>query len=231
MSTYTSSKRYFVIPIEAIEHFTLVDLYLVAGLYSCGQYNNENKAILTTDTTIEQLSSITGVSKYYIKDTFLPKLKSDGYVIYNCTQKSYNVKRNSYTLPNPAKNYRHIKSLIFKDTLLTPKEKGFIIGLYCLCFNNTFRVDLPTDKDVCKALRMSLNTYKKYKKALIEKHIIHKSEEAPEALRWEEDSTGVGLVLTYPHLGHISYNEIINEYDTISINTLPLNHNISLDVA
>ena len=209
--TYKSSKSYFTIPIECIKHFKLKDLYLVAGLYSCGKYRR-GVEYMETDTTIEQLASITGVSKYYIKDYFLPKLKKDGYILSSHIQEEYMKRRNLYTLPNPTENYRSIWSGIFEDNSLTPEEKGFLIGMYCLTANNSFRVDLITEQAIYDKLGISKNTYKKYRNKLRERGIIVASESAPYALRWHEETNGTGLVLIYQHLGHKSYKEVIREY-------------------
>ena len=208
---YKPSKDYFTIPIECIKHFKLRDLYLVAGLYSCGKYIRGQKS-MNTDTTIEQLASITGVSKFYIKDYFLPKLKKDGYIMCNYTQESYLIKRNLYTLPNPTENYRSIWNGIFKDTSLTPEEKGFLIGMYCLTANNSFRIDLTSEQAIYNKLDITKNTYKKYRNKLKEKGIIISSDSAPDALKWHEESNGTGLVLIYQYLGHKSYKEIIRKF-------------------
>ena len=81
----------------------------------------------------------------------------------------------------------------------TPEEKGVMIGLYCLCVNNEFRIDL-SDKLIYSHLDMAKNTYKKYRDLLIEKKVIWPSYDVPMKLVWTEHMEA--KVLLYPHLGY-----------------------------
>ena len=160
----TTVKKSTIIPIEACEYFKPKDLYLLAGLYINAPYK-KGEEYLVTNTTYEQLSDTTGVSLDYIKDAFIPRLKETNYVKIETIQESYMVKRNIYHLPNSSKNFRIIWAELFSDSSLTPEEKGVMIGLYCLCTNNEFRIDL-SDKVIYSHLDMVKNTYKKYRDLL-----------------------------------------------------------------
>lgn len=67
-------KVYSRIPNDAIMHFKLKDLYLLAGLYNSAHYSNTGD-VCTTNITIKQLSDLTGVSQGYIGEYFLPKFR------------------------------------------------------------------------------------------------------------------------------------------------------------
>ena len=194
----TIVKQFTIIPIEACKYFKPKDLYLLAGLYINAPYK-EREEYLVTNTTYEQLSGTTGVSLDYIKDAFIPRLKETNYVKIETIQESYMVKRNIYHLPNPPKNFRIIWAELFSDSSLSPEEKGVMIGLYCLCINNEFRIDL-SDKLIYSHLDMAKNTYKKYRDLLIEKKVIWSSYDVPMKLVWTEHMEA--KVLLYSHLGY-----------------------------
>lgn len=156
---------------------------------------------MTTDTTFSQLAALTGVSIYYIKESFVPRLKEledKGYRV-ETIQSQREIKRNIYHLPNSSKNFRIIWAELFSDSSLTPEEKGVMIGLYCLCTNNEFRIDL-SDKVIYSHLDMAKNTYKKYRDLLIEKKVIWSSYDVPMALTWSEHMDA--KIILYPHLGY-----------------------------
>ena len=199
-----SLKQYAVIPIEACEQFKLKDLYLLAGLYINAPYKIGDEYMIT-DTTFRQLSDTSGVSIDYIKDSFIPKLKEKGYRV-DTIQESYKIKRNRYYLPNPSENYRVIWTELFSDNSLSPEEKGFMIGLYCICVNNTFRLNLP-DKTIYETLGMVKNTYTKYKNSLISKGILKTLGESYIALI--NFNFFHGTILMYPHLGYVTYLDIL----------------------
>lgn len=196
----TTVKQYTVIPIAACGYFNPKQLYLLAGLYINAYPKSENSYMIT-DTTFSQLSELTGVNTDYIKDSFVPKireLEDKGYKV-ETTQEGYMNKRNTYYLPNPTKNFRIIWAEIFRDSSLSPEEKGIMIGLYCLCINNEFRIDL-TDQAIYRQLNIAKNTYKKYRNMLIEKKVIWSSYDVPMTLTWSEHMES--KVLLYPHLGY-----------------------------
>lgn len=195
----TIVKQFTIIPIEACRYFNPKQLYLLAGLY-INAYPQRESNYMTTDTTISQLSELTGVSTDYIKDSFIPRLKEledKGYRV-ETIQQQREIRRNIYYLPNPPKNFRIIWAELFSDSSLSPEEKGVMIGLYCLCVNKEFRVDL-SDKAIYSHLDMAKNTYKKYRDLLIEKKVIWSSYDVPMALAWTEHMES--KVLLYPHLG------------------------------
>lgn len=123
--------------------------------------------------------------------------KESNYVRVESIQESYMVKRNIYHLPNPPENFRIIWAELFSDSSLSPEEKGVIIGLYCLCVNNEFRLGM-SDKAIYSQLDMVKNTYKKYRDLLIEKKVIWSSYDVPMVLTWSEHMEA--KVLLYPHL-------------------------------
>ena len=196
----TTAKPYTIIPIEACRYFNPKQLYLLAGLYINAHYQRGSN-YMTTDTTFSQLSELTGVNTDYIKDSFIPRLKEledKGYRV-ETIQQQREIRRNIYYLPNPTKNFRIIWAELFSDSSLTPEEKGVMIGLYCLCVNNEFRIDL-SDKLIYSHFDMAKNTYKKYRDLLIEKKVIWPSYDVPMKLVWTEHMEA--KVLLYPHLGY-----------------------------
>ena len=204
-----AKKDYTPFPISAIGLFKPRDLYLFAGMYLSTSYQM-NSNILHTDITISQLSSLTGVSEEYICNYFYPRLKRSRFVQYRCIQEQSLVKRNHFYLPNPTDNFRFIRKELFFDRTLSPEEKGIMIGLYCLCMNNTFRYDL-TDQRVWEALDISKNTFKKYRNALIDKNVLWSSYDVPMALTNTEHLSA--KVLMYPHLGHKTWLDLIEEFN------------------
>lgn len=204
----TTVKQFTIIPIEACKYFKPKDLYLLAGLYINAPYK-EREEYLVTNTTYEQLSGTTGVSLDYIKDAFIPRLKESNYVRVESIQESYMVKRNIYHLPNPPENFRIIWAELFSDSSLSPEEKGVMIGLYCLCINNEFRIDL-SDKLIYSHLDMAKNTYKKYRDLLIEKKVIWSSYDVPMKLVWAEHMET--QVLLYPHLGYNTWIDKVTSH-------------------
>ena len=222
----TTAKPYTIIPIEACRYFNPKQLYLLAGLYINAHYQRGSN-YMTTDTTFSQLSELTGVNTDYIKDSFIPKLKEledKGYRV-ETIQQQREIRRNIYYLPNPTKNFRIIWAELFSDSSLNPEEKGVMIGLYCLCVNNEFRIDL-SDKLIYSHLDIAKNTYKKYRDLLIEKKVIWSSYDVPMKLVWTEHMEA--KVLLYPHLGYNTWidkvtsdvpddDEIKHYLDTIDV--------------
>ena len=202
-------KVYSKIPNDAIMYFKLKDLYLLAGLYNSTHYNNTSD-VCTTDITIKQLSDLTGVSQGYIGEYFLPKFREEDFGECKTLQLKKTIKRNEFKLPYPNENYRVIWKHIFSDSSLTPEEKGFLIGLYCLCINNTFRYDLK-DIEIAKKLGMDAKTYRKYRNALIDKNVLWSSYDAPMALTNAEHLSA--KVLMYPHLGHKTWLDLVEEFN------------------
>lgn len=204
-----AKKDYTPFPISAIGLFKPRDLYLLAGMHLSSSYQRDGN-FLHTDITIPQLSSLTGVSEEYISNYFYPRLKKSRFVYHRCIQEQPLVKRNHFYLPNPIHNFRFIRKEFFFDKTIFPEEKGVIIGLYCLCLNNTFRYDL-SDQRVWEALGISKNTFKKYRNALIEKNVLWSSYDVPMALTNAEHSSA--KVLMYPHLGHKTWIDLVEEFN------------------
>ena len=206
----TTLKSYTAIPIEVCKHFKGKDLYLLAGLYINAPYERGAEYMIT-DTTFEQLAETTGVKVEYIKDSFIPKLKEDGYIKCETRQIGYK-KRNTYYLTNPKTNYRIIKAGMFSDSTLTDEEKGVIIGLYCLCVNSTFACGL-SDRSIYNYWKMSKNTFKKYRNQLLEKKVLCIAKEAHLALTHVDKPED--YILMYQYIGHISYQDIIASYKSM----------------
>lgn len=203
-----ATKDYTPFPIEACGLFKTKDLYLLAGMYLSSHYQ-ENSNVFYTNITISQLSALTKVKENYIKEYFYPKLKGSGYVVYECTQEQFNVKRNHFYLPKPTQNFRFIRKELFCDSTLTPEEKGIIISLYCLCVNNTFRFNL-TDRVIWEKLGVTKNTFKKYRNSLIEKNVLWSSYDVPLVLT-SIDHLEAKIIL-YPHLGYTTWIDLVEEY-------------------
>lgn len=85
-----------------------------------------------------------------------------------------------------------------------------MIGLYCLCLNNTFRYDL-SDQRVWEALGLSKNTFKKYRNSLIDKNVLWSSYDAPMALTNAEHLSA--KVLMYPHLGYRTWLDFVDGFN------------------
>lgn len=208
-SLIVATKDYTTFPTTAVGLFKPKDLYLLAGMYLSSHYQRDSN-ILHTDITISQLSSLTGVGSWYIRESFYPRLKRSGFISYRCVQEQPNVKRNHFYLPTTEQNFRFIRKELFYDSTLSPDEKGIVIGLYCLCLNNTFRYDL-SDQKVWEALGISKNTFKRYRNNLIDKDVLWSSYDAPMALTNVEHLAA--KVLMYPHLGYKTWLDLVEEFN------------------
>lgn len=206
---FFARKDYFRIPNEVVKCFKLKDLYLVAGLYNSADYS-KGRDKCYTDITIEQLSKLTGVSQEYISKSFLPRFKRSHFGKCTTKQVLFKEKRNQYELPYPNENYRIIWKHLFSDDTLTPEEKGLMIGLYCLCYNNTFRIDF-TDAVIAEKLGLSPKTYRKYRNSLIEKKVIWTSYFAPLALISFDHMDA--KIIIYPHLGYTTWIDTVLQYE------------------
>ena len=163
-----------------------------------------------TNITIEQLSKLTGVSQEYISKSFLRRFKRSHFGKCTTKQVLFKEKRNQYELPYPNENYRIIWKHLFSDDTLTPEEKGLMIGLYCLCYNNTFRIDF-TDAVIAEKLGLSPKTYRKYRNSLIEKKVIWTSYFAPLALISFDHMDA--KIIIYPHLGYTTWIDTVLQYE------------------
>lgn len=158
-------KNFAIVPNEASKLFSPRDLYTLTCMYFTTHSNG------ITDITIKQLSDISGTSISYIKNRFLPRLKLSGYYRITTFNTDATTRRNNYYLPNPNSNFKIIDSKMFKDNNLTFDEKGFLIGLYTTSVNNTFSCGLSHNQ-ILKRLKISKNTFLKYKKSLLAKGYI-----------------------------------------------------------
>ena len=202
-------KDYTPFPINATGLFKPKDLYLLAGVYLSSEYHSD-ASYLYTNTTVHQLSVLTGVSEDYISNNFYPRLKRSGFIRYRCIQEQPLVKRNHFYLPNPTQNFRFIRKELFLDRAISPEEKGIMIGLYGLCLNGTFRYDL-SDQRVWESLGISKNTFKKYRNSLIDKKVIWTSYDAPMFFTYAEHLSA--KVLMYPHLGYKTWIDLVEEFN------------------
>ena len=138
-------------------------------------------------------------------------------IYYTHTSQHKIVKRNIFSLQKPTSNFRIIKSGIFNDKRFTPEEKGYIIALYMLCVNNTFRFDL-SNSEIARRIGVSLNTWKKYRVILETKGVICSFGNAPSALL--DLNFENSLVLNYEYLGYrsssmIQFEAEINDRETL----------------
>lgn len=191
-------KDYTTLPISAVKLFKPKDLYILAGMYLSAYSSRSSGDTISTNITQRQLSELTGVDEEYIRKRFMPRLKESGFCNVECRQTDYTTKRNTYWLPNPKRNFRIIRSELFRDSDLSSEEKGVLIGLYCNCINDTYRFDL-SDVQMCERLGVSRGTYLKYKKSLSAKGISCTGEEHSNLLDYEHPNA---LLLIYPHLGY-----------------------------
>lgn len=203
-------------------------LYLIAGLYSTGHYNNLSDEYLSTNVTINQLSQITAEKPSYIKESLFVAIRKSSTNTIRWKGNYYThkdgctcaVRRNLFTLSKPKSNFRIIKRAIFHDERFSPEEKGYIIALYLLCVNNTFRFDL-SDAQVATKLGVSLNTWKKYKQILMCKGVLQEFKDAPAGLL--DPNFENALVLNYDYLGYQSpsaiHQNMMQDTDFISLIT------------
>lgn len=198
-------KSYTIIPNEAGKIFKPEDLYTITCMYLTA------KDDYTTNSTREQLAEITGLSFAYIKDKFLPRLRSTKFCEieeYTEFPDSQIKKRNKYILPQPQTNYRIISKEVLEDTNLTPAEKGIIIGLSSLSVNNSFNIGFNKSQ-ISKSLNISRNSYLKYEKYLIEKGYITPLSEDITNSRHEDFSQGIVLKCSW--LGTKELNKKVHE--------------------
>lgn len=191
-------KDYTILPISAVKLFKPKDLYILAGMYLSAFSSRSSGDTISTNITQKQLAELTGVDEEYIRKRFMPRLKESGFCNVECRQTDYTTKRNTYWLPNPKRNFRIIRSGLFRDSDLSSEEKGVLIGLYCNCINDTYRFDL-SDVQMAERLGISRGTYLKYKKSLSAKGIICSGEEHSNLLDPEHPNA---LLLIYPNLGY-----------------------------
>lgn len=210
--SYVAPLKYFVIPNETIGKFKPRMIYLLGAMYASAHYRDKKDKRLTTNITIDQLASITGESRYYIKDVFLPYIRKNPTEIIRWEGNYYTAgmkKRNSFTLLNPKENFRIIWSDIFQDKRFTAEEKGYIIALYSMCANNTFRYEL-SNNFISKRIGVSLNTWKKFKTILEKKGVILTFNNAPVALI--DTNFEQANILLYKSLGHKTALDMIAEF-------------------
>lgn len=209
-------KLYTLIPNEAGKIFKPEDLYTVTCMYLTA------KDDYTTDSTREQLSQITGLSFAYIKDKFLPRLRSTKFCKieeYTEFPDSQTKKRNKYILPQPVINYRIISKEVLEDANLTPREKGIMIGLSSLTVNNSFNIGF-SKSEIAKRLNLSRNSYLKYEKSLIEKgYILSLSEDITNDRHGDFSE---GIVLECSWLGTKELNKKVYESTHNNVNSQEL---------
>lgn len=168
-----------------------------------------------TDITYNQLQLITSQSEDYIKKGFSKRLKSSHFCKIQYVYDFLNKKtRKTYIIPVVTENFRIIRKGLFDDPNLTSVEKGFIIGLYCNCVNDSFSLGLSVNELLGK-LKVKKTHFYKLRKSLLQKGYITKNEDMPEYFR--RDDFLDDYMLTCPWLGYKDYNSWIlnNQYDEI----------------
>ena len=177
-------------------------LYSLGGMYSSCHYKKTDSGIvMETNITIPQLSQLTGESIDYIGDVFYPHIKKQEQLILSYTSlydKVSHQRRNKFIMATPIKPYRIYWSSIFRDTLLTPEEKGYIMALYMLCVTGARRYELNNHR-IAKSLGVTLNTWKKYKSILEDKGILKKARDLGIGLF--DPVTDDSNIIFYPHVG------------------------------
>ena len=124
-----------------------------------------------TDTTFKQLMFFTGdTSEETLKD-FSKRLRESELIKVEtlketCISKNSTVNRNHYYIPDYKENFRMIHKNII-DCELSMEYKGFLIGLFTNCLNNT-KICKFTIIKVAECLGLHRETTSKYLKRLIE---------------------------------------------------------------
>lgn len=116
-------KDYTILPISAVKLFKPKDLYILTGMYLSAYSSRSSGDTISTNITQKQLAELTGVDEEYIRKRFMPRLKESGFCNVECRQTDYTTKRNTYWLPNPKRNFRIIRSGLFRDSDLSSEEK------------------------------------------------------------------------------------------------------------
>lgn len=202
-------KNYIALPNQTSSKFAPIDLYTLTGLFFTAHDNNR------TDITYNQLHIITGLSEEYIKKGFSKRLKESNFCeiqsVYNYNQKKT---RKTYILPSVNENFRIIRKELFDDPNLKPEEKGFLIGLYCNCVNNTFSLGLSVDVLLSK-MKIKRSNFYRLRSSLLQKGYMNKIEDMPEFFR--RDDFLDDYMLTCPWLGYTDYNTWIrnNQFESI----------------
>ena len=202
-------KNYTVIPIEAAEKLHLNDLYVFTAL--CLTAHDDN----TTDVTYEQLAGFTGKSLGYIKDHFAKRLKNSGLCTIEEFVRNGN-RRKRYILPYVTEQFRIIHREVLEDNRLSSEEKGFMIALYCIGFNNSFNMGLSATEAI-KKLGISRTAYYKHLKSLRVKGYIGLAGDYPQNPQF--DNYPDSLMLTCDWLGHQNYKEWLHGKDPFEHDT------------
>lgn len=196
-------KNFTILPNGISAKFSPNDLYTLTGMYLTA-----NKDYVT-DSTYDQIAKLTGQSKGYIKDSFMPRLNGNKY----CSIESYikdGLRRKKYNLLKPSKNFRIIKKEVLTDCTLSSEEKGFIIALYCNCVNNSFNLSLSSWEFWKSRLKVAKSTFYKLKKALIGKNYLRQLAYMP--MNSESGNHPDDYMLCVPWLGHKNYVEELDKY-------------------
>ena len=187
-------RNYIALPNQTASLFTPNDLYTLTGLFFTAHDNNK------TDVTYNQLCKITGQSEIYIKSGFSKRLTSSNFckikINYNVLNK---ITRKIYTLPVVTENFRIIRKELFDDPNLTSEEKGFIIGLYCNCVNDTFSLGLSVNELLGK-LKVKKSNFYQLRKSLLQKGYMSKIQDMPDYFR--RDDFLDDYMLICPWLGY-----------------------------
>ena len=157
-------KTYTIIP-NNISKLNLADIYR----FTCLSFQPHKNGY--TDTTFKQLMLLTkDKSEETLKD-FIKRLREAELIKIetvkeHCTNKSSVVNRNHYYFPLYTENFRMIHKDII-DCDLTMEDKGFLIGLFVNCINNSKDCKFTIVK-IAKVLDLNRKTAAKYLKKLIE---------------------------------------------------------------
>lgn len=165
-------KNYTIIPNEVASLFSPRDIYTLAVLYlyAIDEEKINKKDYCVTDLTMDQIASYGNISEDYITKSFLPRLKKSNFAIIETVQVSQKIKRNIYKLPKPQSNFKIIYNTIL-TVELDSEFKGFLIGLFTCCDNNTFHTNYDM-LQICDSLNISRATFYRYKKELLNTYLI-----------------------------------------------------------
>lgn len=157
-------KTYTTVP-NNIDKLILSDIYR----FTCLSFQPRKDGY--TDTTFKQLMIFTGdTSEETLKD-FSKRLRESELIKVEtvketCVIKNSPVNRNHYYIPEYKENFRIIHKDII-DCELSMENKGFLIGLFVNCLNNT-KICKFTIIKIAEKLGLHRETTSKYLKRLIE---------------------------------------------------------------
>lgn len=169
-------KTYTTIPIE-VNKLNIPDIYR----FTCLSFTKDTRKEYT-DSTFEQIKELTKDNSTETVKNFVDRLRKSELITIDTDKTTKTtidgvvkiISRNHYNIPNYQVNFRMIHSS-FLEVDLSIYEKGFLIGMFTLCLNNTKNCQLK-QKDIAEKLNIGKSTVSEYLKSLTSKGYIEKFE-------------------------------------------------------